>query len=221
MLALIKWVNNKLGFLISISCDKLLLVDIMSWCHCLYCISLCEFVPSTLFVKLPPRGGGGLQPEGLHSSHISLQKCEENRFSSRLVDRFRLKHCFACLGEVGTFSRALWLIYPRHGTSVSVKIGQYCSSYNNNILVCFYARHAQCGDVGTLDTSPAACNVTSNMSLTRTQHFAATYFNVSFTLLQSASLSGKFSIHKCQFSDWKFFVSGEILTACVFWVGKL
>jgi len=46
------------------------------------------------------------------------------------------------LDEVGKLYRTLWLIYPRHCTSFSIKIGQVFRSYDKKNLCVFYA--SQC-----------------------------------------------------------------------------
>jgi len=48
--------------------------------------------------------------------HFNLSKAATLRFCKVVWRRY--------LGEVGKFYRTLWLIYPRHCVSISIKIGQ-------------------------------------------------------------------------------------------------
>jgi len=41
------------------------------------------------------------------------------------------------LGEVGKFNRTVWLIYPRHCTPISIKIGQHLLKLCTKVFWCF------------------------------------------------------------------------------------
>jgi len=51
----------------------------------------------------------------------------------------RTKRC-PYLGEVGKFNHTVWLIYPRHCTPISIKIGQHLLKLCTKVFWCvFYA----------------------------------------------------------------------------------
>ena len=46
------------------------------------------------------------------------------------------------LGEVGKFNRTAWLIYPRHCTPLSIKIGQHLLKLCTKVFWCVFMPHS-------------------------------------------------------------------------------
>ena len=82
----------------------------------------------TLSDKAPvPYGNGGFWVRNLDDNlHYKLRR---NRYRHWNIDSLALSFCKVVwrryLGEVGTFNRTVWLIYPRDCTPISIKIGQH------------------------------------------------------------------------------------------------
>ena len=65
------------------------------------------------------------------------------------------------LGEVGKFNRTVWLIYPRHCTPISIKIGQHLLKLCTKVFWCvFYA--PQCINGKILETVKELCFLVVN-----------------------------------------------------------
>jgi len=87
------------------------------------------------------------------------------------------------LGKVGKFNRTLWLIYPKHCTPISIKIGQHLMKLCTIVVWCVFMPHS-------VESLSDSCLCSSDVFIgliASVLHFSVFRKNGTFDVLESVS----------------------------------